>query len=94
MLEQPTASSGRFGGLMLHSRSFEEAFWQFEMPRDLVEGYGMPELTEEVKRKIFGLNAARLLGIDINKFRKETKDEFAKPRRLAEPWSELRKHAA
>jgi predicted TIM-barrel fold metal-dependent hydrolase len=83
------------GGLMLHSRFFEEAFWRYQMPRDLVEGYGLPQLTEEVKRKIFGLNAARLLGIDVGKLRKQTsEDEFAKPRKLAEPWSELRKHAA
>jgi uncharacterized protein len=83
------------GGLMLHSRFFEEAFWNFRMPRDLVEGYGLPELTDEVKRKILGLNAARLLGIDLEQFRKTTQaDEFAKPRKLAEPWSELRKHAA
>jgi hypothetical protein len=83
------------GGLMLHSRFFEEAFWRFEMPKDLVEGYGYPPLTEEVKRKILGLNAARLLGIDLDAFRRQTAaDEFAKPRRLAEPWSELHRHAA
>ena len=80
---------------MLHSRFFEEAFWRFQMPRDLVEGYGMPQITDDVKRKILGLNAARLLGIDVEKLRKQTgKDEFAKPRKLAEPWSGLRKHAA
>jgi hypothetical protein len=26
-----------------------EAFWNFEMPRDLVEEYGLPELTKEVR---------------------------------------------
>jgi uncharacterized protein len=30
-----------------------------------VEGHGYPQLTDEVKRKIFGQNAARLWGIDI-----------------------------
>ena len=65
------------------------------MPKDLVEGYGYPELTEEVKRKILGLNAARLLGIDLHEFRRVTgQHEFAKPRTLAEPWSELRKNVA
>ena len=83
------------GGLMLHSRPFEEAFWRFEMPRDLVEGYGFPELTEEVKRKILGLNAARLMGLDADKMQQAmSKDEFAKPRRLPEPWSGLKNHAA
>jgi ribosomal protein L13E len=77
---------------MLHSRFFEEAFWNFEMPQDLIDGYGFPPLTEEVKRKILGLNAARLLGIDVDTLTKQTaRDEFAKPRRLAEPWSALRK---
>lgn len=76
------------GGLMLHSRAFEEEFWNFEFPPDLVEGYGIPPLTEEVKRGILGLNAARQLGLDLDEFRKQTKDdEFAKPRELAPPLS-------
>jgi predicted TIM-barrel fold metal-dependent hydrolase len=83
------------GGLLLHSRPFEEAFWRLEMPRDLVEDYGLPPLTEEVKRGILGLNAARVLGIDVDEFRQETNgDEFAKPRELPEPWSALRSHVA
>jgi len=83
------------GGLMLHSRPFEEAFWNFQMPRDLVEDYGYPPLTDEVKRKIFGLNAARLAGFDPEALRRQTKsDEFAKPRRLAEPFSRLTTHVA
>ena len=83
------------GGLVVHSRWYEEAFWRLEMPRDLMDGYGFPPLTEEVKRKILGLNAARLLGIDVDKLRKDTaKDGFAKPRRLAEPYSALKRHAA
>lgn len=82
------------GGLMLHSRDFEEAFWKFEMPQDLVDGYGFPPLTDDVKRKILGLNAARLLGIDPKAVKQKTAgDEFAKPRRLAEPWAELRRRA-
>jgi uncharacterized protein len=83
------------GGLMLHSRAFEEAFWKFEFPQDLVEGYGIPPLTEEVKRGILGLNAARQLGIDIDEFKEQTKDdEFAKPRdSMPPPFSCLREPA-
>ena len=56
---------------------------------------GFPPLTEEVKRKILGLNAARLLGIDVEKLRKDTAtDGLAKPRRLAAPYSALKRHAA
>jgi uncharacterized protein len=83
------------GGLMLHSRPFEEAFWQFEMPRDLVEDYGYPPLTEDVKRGIFGLNAARLCGFDPGAPSRQTQgDEFSKPRRLGEPFSRLANHVA
>jgi predicted TIM-barrel fold metal-dependent hydrolase len=83
------------GGLMLHSRPFEEAFWRFEMPRDLIEDYGYPPLTEEVKRGILGLNAARLCGLDLEKFKQQTQgDGFEKPRRLAEPFSRLKNHVA
>ena len=36
----------------------------FQIPEDMQEGYGYPEITEEDKRKIFGGNLAGLLGID------------------------------
>jgi len=31
--------------------------------------YGYPEITDEDRRKIFGVNLARLLGVDISKRR-------------------------
>jgi hypothetical protein len=40
-----------------------EAFRKFQIPDQLVEGYGYPKLTDEIKRKVFGENAARLYGI-------------------------------
>jgi uncharacterized protein len=42
-----------------------EAFRRFRIPDELVAGYGYPQLTDEVKRKIFGGNAARLWSIKI-----------------------------
>ena len=42
-----------------------EAFWNFELPQDLVEGYGYPQLTEQAKRKILGENLLRLHGMDV-----------------------------
>lgn len=42
-----------------------DAFRKFQIPQRLVEGYGYPPLTDEIKRKIFGENAARLWDIDI-----------------------------
>jgi uncharacterized protein len=43
-----------------------EAFRRLEMPQDLQTRFGYKPLTTEVKRQIFGLNAARVYGIDPN----------------------------
>jgi hypothetical protein len=40
-----------------------EALWRFQIPEALREKYGYPELTESAKRKILGLNSAKLYGI-------------------------------
>ena len=37
-----------------------EAFWRFHIPEVVREQYGYPELTKAAKRKILGLNSARL----------------------------------
>src|SRR5919198_3283855 len=37
-----------------------EAFWRFQIPEDMAKKYGYPQLTEGDKRKILGLNSARL----------------------------------
>jgi predicted TIM-barrel fold metal-dependent hydrolase len=42
-----------------------DAFWSFQLPQDLVEGYGYPQLTEQAKRKILGENLLRLHGMDV-----------------------------
>jgi len=44
-------------------------FLEFQMPKDLQEQYGYPEVTDEDKRKIFGENIGKLLGIDTSKRR-------------------------
>ena len=40
------------------------AFRSFQIDPALAQEYGYPELTPEIKAKVFGLNAARLYGID------------------------------
>jgi hypothetical protein len=40
-----------------------EAFWRFQIPEAMRQKWGYPELTERAKRKILGLNSARLYGI-------------------------------
>jgi predicted TIM-barrel fold metal-dependent hydrolase len=41
-----------------------DAMWRFQIPEDLRKKFGYPELTESAKRKILGLNSAKLYGID------------------------------
>jgi predicted TIM-barrel fold metal-dependent hydrolase len=40
-------------------------FDQLQMPEELQDRYGFPEITESMRRKILGLNQARLLGMDV-----------------------------
>lgn len=76
------------GAMLFHPRPLVEAFWNFEMPRDLVEGYGFPELTREDKIAILGRNQARILGLDLAEIRAGLADDGAEARaELAEPWT-------
>jgi predicted TIM-barrel fold metal-dependent hydrolase len=54
---------------IFHPRWALEAFWNFQLPQDLVEGYGYPQLTEQAKRKILGENLLRLHGMDVEETR-------------------------
>ncbi len=40
-----------------------EAFWRFQIPESIRRRWGYPRLTERAKRKILGLNSARLYGL-------------------------------
>ena len=44
-----------------------EAFRKFQIPDELVEGYGYPKITPEIRRKVFGENAARIWELDKGK---------------------------
>jgi predicted TIM-barrel fold metal-dependent hydrolase len=46
-------------------QTFIDAFDALEMPEDLQEGWGYPPINREIKEQIFGLNAARILGVDV-----------------------------
>ena len=41
-----------------------DAFRKFQIPDQLVEGHGYPKITDEIRRKVFGENAARIWDID------------------------------
>ena len=49
--------------------ALRQAFRAFQIPEQLRERYGYPELTSKVKEKILGLNAARVYGIDVEQAR-------------------------
>lgn len=55
-----------FPGFAFQVKWSVEGLLRFSMPMDLIEQYGYPEVNEEIKRKIFGENLARLLGIDTS----------------------------
>jgi predicted TIM-barrel fold metal-dependent hydrolase len=53
-----------------HPKWALDAFRTFEIPQDLVDGYGYPPLTEQAKRKILGENLARLHGMEVDTLRR------------------------
>ncbi|PFG56916.1 hypothetical protein ATK36_0452 [Amycolatopsis sulphurea] len=46
-------------------QGYIDLFAELDMPQNLQEDYGFPRITRDAKRKIFGENYARLLGIDV-----------------------------
>jgi uncharacterized protein len=75
-----------------HPRPLLEEFARFQMPEYLVDGYGYPELSEQDKADILGLNFARMHGLEIENLMRCVRNddlERAKDERLKDPWSEL-----
>jgi len=73
-----------------HADPILQQFMAFTMPQDLVDGYGYPELTTEVKRQMLGANIARVHDIDIpNRIRKLCGDRWRRLRERGKalPWS-------
>ncbi|MGI8462453.1 MAG: amidohydrolase family protein [Solirubrobacterales bacterium] len=72
----------------LHPRPLIEAFWDFELPESLIDGYGLPPLTTELKQAILGGNLARILGLDLEAIGAASTDPVGSDGgALAEPWS-------
>jgi uncharacterized protein len=82
------------GCAFVHPMQTVDEILKYQMPRDLVEGWGYPELTDTVKRKVLGENLLRLHGIDRNALAVLTSHDDWARRRAAlgevEPWSHLR----
>ena len=49
-----------------------QAFRSFQIADELVERHGYPVLTPELKAKVFGLNGARVYGVEVPEQRKRT----------------------
>lgn len=74
-----------------------QAFWNFEMPDDLQEDFGYPQLTPDMKRDILGRNMLRLHGLDAESVKRQIEDdEWARRRQQGkqEPWSVRRAEVA
>jgi predicted TIM-barrel fold metal-dependent hydrolase len=53
-----------------------DAFRRFEIPQALIDRHGYAPLTRAVKEQIFGVNAARLFGVDVNAKRNEIPTDY------------------
>ena len=60
-----------------------EAFRRFEIPPALVEKHGYAPLARPVKEQIFGLNAARVFGVDVNAKRREIPQDYLSRMKMA-----------
>ena len=60
-----------------------EAFRRFEIPPALVAQHGYAALTRPVKEQIFGLNAARVFGVDVNAKRSELPKDYLSQMKMA-----------
>jgi predicted TIM-barrel fold metal-dependent hydrolase len=58
-----------------------DAFRAFQISKEYQERFGYPELTPRIKAKIFGLNAARVYGVDVAEIRRaQARDPVARAR--------------
>jgi hypothetical protein len=60
-----------------------EAFRRFRIPDRLIERKGYQPLTRQVKEQIFGLNAAKLFGIDANAKRNDLPADYLSKIKMA-----------
>jgi uncharacterized protein len=60
-----------------------EAFRRFEIPDALAEKHGYAPLTRSVKEQIFGLNAARVYGVDVAAKRNEIPQDYLSQIKMA-----------
>jgi uncharacterized protein len=52
-----------------------EAFRRFQIPQELIEKHQYQPLTRRVKERVFGLNSARVFGVDVEAKRREVPND-------------------
>ena len=58
-----------------------QAFRTFQISEEFQEKYGYPEITPEIRAKVFGLNAAEIYDVDVERMRKKSAtDSMARER--------------
>jgi hypothetical protein len=85
------------GTAVCHPAPLIEAFENFQLPDELVQGFGYPQLTEATKRDIFASNFIRMHDLDAETLTAAIKgDEISKELQagMVEPWRALRKPMA
>ena len=77
------------GCTVTHPQHLLEAFWAFELPDVVCARYGVPPLSEAVKRLVLGGNYARMIGLDVPALlARQQGDGFGDAgRALVAPWS-------
>lgn len=81
------------GTNLMHPRPLLEAFDGYELPGELIEEHGFPQLTDQDRRNILGENVLRLHGIEPEAALAAIEgDPYANARKdgVAEPWSTIR----
>ena len=57
--------------LLGNAKPVIEWIWEMEIPESMQDDYGYPQITEEDKRNILGLNQARIFGVDVEAKKQE-----------------------
>lgn len=71
------------GAMAYHPQPHLEEFWNFQFDQDVMDRYGLPPFTDEMKAQVLGLNYARIHDIDIEARMNRIKDD---------EFSRLKKH--
>ncbi|MEA2178810.1 MAG: uncharacterized protein QOG77_2107 [Solirubrobacteraceae bacterium] len=67
------------GCLLTHPEPLLQAFWNWELPEDLLDKYRLEQVTKADRALILGQNWARVAGVDIEQVKADiADDEFAR----------------